>query len=405
MLSLVAVSSSDAQINTTASVDQTQPSVAMDANGDYVVAWNEQLSPASAYNYEVEARVYNSAGQAQTNPIVVSTTKGNTRPSVAMDANGDFVVAWEVLNTSTYLYGIQAQRYNLAGTAQGSTISIGSGSSQSTAAEFPKVAMDSTGDFAIAYQGYDESSLGVFAQRYNASGVAQGSTIAVNSNTTGSQNAPSIAMDSSGNFVIAFDDDGQATAIGVYAQRYNASGVAQGGNVAISTIASTPGVSPPANPSVAIEPTGQYVIAWQYTQTASGTGNGDQTIAARAFAANGTASTGIIAVSTPQNEAQDDAAVAIDDEGDFVVTWAAGSTIMAQRFNASGTAIGANGGGSQFQPSTQTGDTQNTPNVASDPYGDTVIVWQSRRRKPTRTRTPGCTITSTTRRRSTRRRT
>ncbi len=36
-----------------------------------------------------------------------------------MDANGDFVVAWQVLNTTTYLYGISAQRYNLAGVPRG----------------------------------------------------------------------------------------------------------------------------------------------------------------------------------------------------------------------------------------------------------------------------------------------
>ena len=32
-----------------------------------------------------------------------------------------------------------------------------------------------------------------------------------------------------------------------------------------------------------MEPTGQYVIAWQFTQTASGTGNGFQAIEAQAF--------------------------------------------------------------------------------------------------------------------------
>ena len=104
-LSLVAVSASDAKINTTAPLDQTLPSVAMDANGDYVVAWNNQVHLGPNYLYDVEARVYNSAGQAQTGEIVVAQTTGDTRPSVAMDANGDFVVAWQVLNTSTYLYG------------------------------------------------------------------------------------------------------------------------------------------------------------------------------------------------------------------------------------------------------------------------------------------------------------
>ena len=40
--------------------------------------------------------------------------------------------------------------------------------------------MDSAGDFVIAYQGYDSNSHGVFAQRYNASGAAQGSIFRVN---------------------------------------------------------------------------------------------------------------------------------------------------------------------------------------------------------------------------------
>ena len=71
------------------------------------------------YLYDVDARVYNAAGRAQTGEIVVAQTTGVTRPSVAMDANGDFVVACQVLNSSNYLYGISAQRYNLAGTAQG----------------------------------------------------------------------------------------------------------------------------------------------------------------------------------------------------------------------------------------------------------------------------------------------
>ena len=98
----------------------------------------------------------------------------------------------------------------------------------------------------------------------------------------------------------------------------------------------------------------------------------------------GNALTGTIAVSAAANEAQGNPSVAIDSEGDFVVTWAetqganATGTVIAQRVNASGTLIGDNGGGAQFLPSTQSGDSQTMPKVASDPYGDTVIVWQSK---------------------------
>jgi hypothetical protein len=45
VLSLVAASSTDAKINVTSPLDQTLPSVAMDSNGDYVVAWSNQTQP------------------------------------------------------------------------------------------------------------------------------------------------------------------------------------------------------------------------------------------------------------------------------------------------------------------------------------------------------------------------
>jgi hypothetical protein len=371
VLSLVAVSSSDAKINVSSPLGQTVPSVAMDANGDYVVAWNNQTHLGPNYLYDVDARVYNSAGVPQTGEIVVAQTTGDTRPSVAMDANGDFVVSYQVLNTATYLYGISAQRYNLAGSPQGSTLTLNNGSSQSASGSLPKVAMDSAGDFVIAFQGYDSNSHGVFAQRYNSSGVAQGSTFRVNTPQQDNQGAPSIAMDSAGDFVIAWLDGGTTQAAGVYAQRYNSSGVAQGGNTAISTVAGA------SDPSVAMEPTGQFVIAWQFTQTGTSPG-----IEAQRFDTGGNALTSVVPLSTPESYFQTHPSVAIDSEGDFVVAWESDGvngtasslgTILAQRVNSGGTLIGP----TQFQPSTQTGDSQTASEVASNADGNAIFVWQS----------------------------
>jgi Bacterial Ig domain/Dockerin type I domain len=376
-MSLVAVSASDTKVNVSSPLDQTVPSVAMDANGDYVVAWNNQVHLGPNYLYDVEARVYNSAGMPQTGEIVVAQTTGDTRPSVAMDPNGDFVVAYQVLNTTTYLYGISARRFNLAGAPQGSSVVLNNGSSDSASGSLPKVAIDSAGDFTIAYQGYDSNSHGVFAQQFNSSGTAQGSIFRVNTPQADNQGAPSIAMDSAGDFVIAWEDGGPLNGnpgqtAGVYAQRYNSSGVAQGGNTAISTAAGS------ANPSVAMEPTGQYVIAWQFTQTGTSPG-----IEAQRFDANGNALTGVVPLSSSETYDQGSPTVAIDSEGDFVVAWesygqggAASSlaTILAQRVNSGGTLIGP----TQFLPSTRSGDSQTAPEVASNPEGNAIFVWQSK---------------------------
>ena len=76
---------------------------------------------------------------------------------------------------------------------------------------FPSVAMDSAGNFVVVWEsfGQDGSGSGVYAQRYNAAGVAQGSEFLVNTYTTGYQQYPSVAMDGSGNFVVTWQSSGQ----------------------------------------------------------------------------------------------------------------------------------------------------------------------------------------------------
>jgi hypothetical protein len=211
----------------------------------------------------------------------------------------------------------------------------------------------------------------VFAQRFNSSGVAQGSIFRVNGPQNDNQGAPSAAMDSAGNFVIAWEDGGSTQTAGVYAQRYNSSGVAQGGNTAISTATGA------ANPSVAMEPTGEFVVAWQFEQQGTATG-----VEAQRFDASGNALTSVVVLSTPESYEQGNAAAAIDSEGDFVVAWdsfgvggtaSSKATILVQRVNSGGTLIGP----TQFQPSTQSGDSQTDPKLAANPYGNTIIVWQS----------------------------
>ena len=270
---------------------------------------------------------------------------------MAMDANGDFVVAYQVLNTTTYLYGVSAQRYNLAGSPQGKY----SGSQQREQRQRGgRVAQGRDGLRRRLRDRLPGVRLEQPRRLCPASTTRparpQGSTFRVNTPQQDNQGAPSIAMDSAGDFVIAWLDGGTTQTAGVYAQRYNSSGVAQGSNTAIGTAAGA------SNPSVAMEPTGQYVIAWQYTQTVGGPNNDDFTgVEAQAFDSSGNATTSVVVLSTSEDYDQGDAAVAIDTEGDFVVAWdsygqggtaSSQATIIAQRVNSAGTLIGP----TQFQP-------------------------------------------------------
>src|SRR5207237_1153273 len=94
----------------------------------------------------------------------------------------------------------------------------------------PALAMDKNGDFVVTWmsQGQDGSSFGVYAQRYDKTGAAQGGEFRVNTDTAGPQVLPSAAMDDQGNSIISFSSP-DASNLGVFAQRYDKHGVAQGG--------------------------------------------------------------------------------------------------------------------------------------------------------------------------------
>src|SRR5262249_46926165 len=155
-------------------------------------------------------------------------------PSVAMDQAGDFVVAWDSLNQDGSYVGVYARRYNSAGVAQGGEFRVNTYTTG--AQEFPAVAMDAAGDFVVVWDSpQDGSDTGIYAQRFNAAGVAQGGEFRVNTYTTNFQKDPTAAMDQEGDFVVAWDSYGQdGSHEGIYAQGYRANGTSDGGEFPVN---------------------------------------------------------------------------------------------------------------------------------------------------------------------------
>ena len=68
----------------------------MDTDGDFVVAWDSDEQEGAGYGAGVYAQRYDGDGTPAGDEFHVNTytTEEQERPSVAMDASGDFVVAW-----------------------------------------------------------------------------------------------------------------------------------------------------------------------------------------------------------------------------------------------------------------------------------------------------------------------
>jgi hypothetical protein len=203
---------------------QVAPSVAMDTDGDFVVAWQD-AGPGAA-NTDVFARTFNQAGTGGTQFMVNQlTTSAQRAPAVGVDSGGNFVVAWESNLQDGSFYGVYARRYAAAGTPLGDEFRVNATTFEQQ--RLPAVAVDDSGDFTITWasRSQDGSGYGIYAQCYNAAGTAQGTEFRVNTFTTGAQFSPSIAFDSDGEFVVSWQGDSQETGVGaaagIFAQRYS----------------------------------------------------------------------------------------------------------------------------------------------------------------------------------------
>jgi hypothetical protein len=255
------------RVNTLTRDDQVDPSVAMDADGDFVVVWTSEADVGTGE--DVQAQRYNASGAPQGGEFRVNTytTDGQDRPAVAMDADGDFVVVW---TSGTFgsggttqdgsTYGVYAQRYDTAGVPQGAEFLVNTRTAQ--AQRDPTVGMDTDGDFVIVW--LDEIGAGyagnLSAQRYSNAGNALGGEFRVNTNTVQDQRRPTAEMDADGDFVVAWESENQdGSDLGIYARRFNAEGGALSGELPVNTYTT----QSQSYPSVATDADGDFVVVWQ----------------------------------------------------------------------------------------------------------------------------------------------
>src|SRR5688572_24822681 len=94
MLLSLAPAGAEFRVNSFTTDHQGSPTIGMDADGDFVVAWTKSQG---GFYYDIYAQRYNAAGVPQDGEFRVNTfvTDHQSSPAIGMDADGDFVVTWE----------------------------------------------------------------------------------------------------------------------------------------------------------------------------------------------------------------------------------------------------------------------------------------------------------------------
>jgi hypothetical protein len=322
------------------SSDQVLPAIVIDGSGNFVIVWEDHRNGNS--NPDIYAQRYSSSGAAVGPNFKVNDDTGSaiqSLPAAAMDGSGSLIIAWyDFRNGNSDIY---AQRYNSSGTALGTNFKVNDDTG--TAYQlYPVVAIDSSDDFVIAWQDHRNGSSNpdIYAQKYSSSGVAVDSNFKVNDDVgTSNQYLPAIAMNPYGNFVITwYDYRNGSSNPDIYAQRYSSSGVAEGSNFKVNDDV---GLVYQYFPAIAMDSFGNFIITWQDFRS----GNFD--IYAQRFNSSGALIGSNFRVNADADTAnQYYPVIASDGSGDFVITWqdtrSGNPDIYAQRYNSSGNPIDSN---------------------------------------------------------------
>jgi hypothetical protein len=248
---------SEFQVNAYTTSYQHDPSVASDANGNFVIVWSSLTQDGSGFG--VFGQRYDSAGGTLGSEFRVNsyTTDHQTAPSVASDASGNFVVVWMSYLQDGSGFGIFGQRFDSGGLPQGGEFRVNTYTTRWQSGG--RVTSDASGNFVVVWYGNGPGdSPGIFGQRYDSAGVAQGDQFRANSFTTGGQAVPSVASDASGNFVVVWYGNGLDDTPGIFGRRYDSAGGTLGSEFRVNSYTT----STQNFPRVAADASGNVLIGW-----------------------------------------------------------------------------------------------------------------------------------------------
>jgi hypothetical protein len=339
---------------------QQSASVALDAGGNAVVAWQSEVP---GHGDEIRARRFDACGAPRSDEIAVNAVSAGQQdaPAIAMTPEGSFMVAWQTIVQSNL--EVRARRFDSSGRATGGEIAVNTRTGNANSD--PAVAIDALGNFVVAWESTIAGSYEIRARRFDARGTALSAELAVNADIASSQRAPALAMAADGAFIVAWRSNLDGS-LEIRARRFDPSGTPASDELPVNTTR----VGDQVAPSVAIAHDGTFVVAWENSF------DNNYDIRARRFDAHGAATTDEFAIQPGTGGQQFAPALAMAKDGNFLIAWqtfkAGHLDLHARSFSANATplseAIALN--------SITTGN-QKGPTLAMNATGAVAAAWHS----------------------------
>ncbi|MBN2361722.1 MAG: hypothetical protein JXR83_19880 [Deltaproteobacteria bacterium] len=363
--------------------DSASPSLALDDSGNPVVAWADGTSG----NYEIYVKRYNGSRWVDIGPTsstgrgISNSTGYSQSPSLALDLYGNPVVAWSdntCGNNEIYIKRFDGTHWVDIGTGSSSG---GGLSNSATSSEHPSVALDSSGNPVVAWtERCTSTNYDIYIRRFDGvdwvdlgAGSSTGGGISSNS---GRSESPSLALDISGNPVVAWSDNTSGN-YEIYIKQFVGGGWVDVGAGSSSSGGISDSTGSSLAPSLDLDGLGKPVVAWQDYAS------GDHEIYVKRFdgsvwadVGEGSSSSGGISNNTGPSEAP---SLDLDGSGKPIVAWHDSTSgyyeIYIKRYNGSvwvdvGTGS-STGGGVSDSPGRSY-----YPSLAVGFSGNPVVAWE-----------------------------
>jgi len=287
-------------------------------------------------------------------------------PAVAAGEFGNFVVVWQRHAGGPEVWDVLARLYDRSGAPLGPEILVNT--TTAGCQQAPAVASDSAGNFVVVWQsdGQDGSGWGVFGRRFTREGVALGGEISIAVTTAGDQRSPAVARHPSGAFLVTWQSastSSDGNGWGIFARGFDAAGNPASTEYLVNATVAGAQHSPEAAFLGGSPP--RYAVVWQ-SQGQDGSGAG---IYRRTFTLDGGAPSSEQRVNATAAGSQERPSVAADGSGNFIVVWE-GTGLSGRRFNAASQALGGEIAVGSFP------GVERRPAVTSDASGNFVVAWE-----------------------------
>ena len=373
-------------VNTSTIGGQTVPSITHLSNGGFVVVWADASGTGGdASLTSIKAQLFDASGSAVGAELLVNTSTDaeQDRPVVSALADGGFIVAWHDYGVPNG--DIKARSFAANGVPQGGEITVNAGESADTSQRWPTIAVLANGNYVIAWEDWNlefdpTGKRDIVGQMFASDGSTIGERFRLNPIDGLDQANPKLTALANGGFVATWQVS-SATAgqpafgnMNVNAQIFDASGAKVGGAFAVGANTALD----QADARVTSLADGGFVIAW--TETVGTAANWSSNVRAQIYSANGQTVGLELAVAAQVGINEWAEGIAPLANGGFVVSWKDGSyldgdtswhAVGARAYSADGTALG-----NAFRVNTASAGDQHISSLATLTNGQVVAVWQ-----------------------------